>query len=269
MKRVWLLWLFVWLIVPVQAQSLFELAETASGKLIYLPRRQAFEFKWQIPEVVYQSYTPSSTLEMDRLLRAYMPDFVSTSVAERPMDMQILSAAYRPFYDEYAPMMRSVSPMAFDFQETSLVPLNAQTAFFTTGRQFTWPGAGGITDIRSGLIWQQDRWTLSGSAFAGRYFTPFNVSPDFVAGAGMDVRYQVNDWLGVRGWGQYTHYDKHERYNPHMLLNPSYNHTGAGGAIELYLNEDFGVGMGVNYEFNPWKRKMEPQYLVYPIFRRR
>lgn len=269
MKKVWLLCLFGLLVCPLHAQLVPDRIETGSGKLFFPPRPRNFNFNFQIPEAVFSSYTPFSTLTVDKKLSEFKLDYVSVPATERPMDMQILSDAYMPFFNEYAPMLRKVSPTAFDFRETSLTPLTDQTTFFVTGQQFTWPGAGGVTDIRSGLIWQQGALTLSGSGFAGRYFTPFNASPDFMAGAGVQAHYSINNWLGVRGWGQYTYYDKNERYNPHMLMNPYYNHTSVGGAVELYLNESVGVGMGVNYEFNPWKRKMEPQYLVYPIFRSR
>ncbi len=267
MKKAVLIWMLMVLASPAFAQSLFELVETGSGKLIYMPRRQPLEFKLQIPEAVFSSYTPSSTATIDAKLREFIPSFTPTSIDERPMDMQVLSAAYRPFYNPYALMLQSVNPMAFDFQETSVVPLSQQLAFFTTGRQFTWPGAGGITDIRSGLAWQVDKLTVAGSAFAGRFYTPFNASPGYMGGVQLDAHYQLTDWLGVRSWGQYTAYNGRERFNPHMLMNTNYNHTGVGGAFEFYFNDNWGVGMGVQYEFNPWKHKLEPQFFAYPIYR--
>ena len=29
----------------------------------------------------------------------------------------------------------------------------------------------------------------------------------------------------------------------------------------------FWMGAGINYEYNPVRRKMEPQFLVYPVFK--
>ncbi len=268
MKKAVLSLMLMALACPVFAQSLFDLVEAGSGKVIFMPRKPTYDFQVRIPEVTYHAYTPSFTVKlMEEQLRDYMPAYTSVTLDDRPMDMQVRSAAYRPFYEEYALMLQSINPMAFDFRETSVVPLTPQLAFFTTGRQFTWPGAGGLTDIRSGLAWQLDRLTLSGSAFAGRFYTPFNVSPGYMGGVELDAYYQVTDWLGVRSWGQYSVYNDRERFNPHMLMNPSINHTGVGGAFEFYFNDKFGVGMGMNYEFNPWKRKLEPQYFAYPIFR--
>jgi hypothetical protein len=45
------------------------------------------------------------------------------------------------------------------------------------------------------------------------------------------------------------------------------NHTGMGGAMEFMFTENIGAGMGVSYEYNPMRRRLEPQYLLYPIFR--
>jgi hypothetical protein len=203
---------------------------------------------------------------MEIKLREFVPE-LPLSPDERPMDMQVLSAAYRPFFDIYAPMMRAVSPMAFDFSETSVVPLNDNLAFFTTGAQYSWPGMGGQTIVNPGMIWRQDRWTVTGGGFAGRFYTPLNPSPGYMGGANLQVRYDVNKRIAFRTWGQYAHYGNGENYNPFMLTDPFFNHTSVGSAVEFMLNESFGIGGGVNYNYNPHKRRMERQYMLFPVFR--
>jgi hypothetical protein len=229
-----------------------------------LPKYKTYELT--IPAYTYKLYTPFSKTDMDVKLKEFVPQ-AGLSLDDRPMDMQVLSAAYRPFFDIYAPMMRAVSPMAYDFRETSIFPLNNNVAFFVTGSQSTWPGMGGQTTISPGMIWQQDKWTITGGAFAGRFYTPVNLSPGYVAGAHLQIGYDVNERITLRTWGKYAQYGNGENYNPHMLLNPFFNHTSVGGAVEFMLNEAFGVGGGVNYEYNPFKRRMEPQYMLYPVFR--
>ncbi|MCD8268247.1 MAG: hypothetical protein LUD46_07120 [Parabacteroides sp.] len=71
---------------------------------------------------------------------------------ERPMDMQVLSEAYRPFFNVYAPMIRRVSPMAFDFREDVITPISNNAAVITTGSQYSWPELGGLTCISSSVI---------------------------------------------------------------------------------------------------------------------
>lgn len=262
MKNGLVIWLLLLAATCVQAQSDLVLMMNKEGKLIAIPKRMSYELN--IPEFSYKSYTPANTLALDKRLREFMPD-LPPGIDERPMDMQVLSAAYQPFFNVFTPMIRRVSPMAMDFNEVSITPVSDHVDFLVNGQQYTWPGAGGITRITTALVWRNDNWTVSGGAFAGRFYTPFNSSPGFMGGAHAEVGYQATDWLKLRTWGQYAGYGK-EKENPHMLMNPFYNHTSVGSGLELKLNDNFGVGMGVNFEYNPMKRKMEPQYMVYPIF---
>ncbi|MDH6305768.1 hypothetical protein M2459_002476 [Parabacteroides sp. PF5-5] len=252
------------LFTTVLAQSDFSLTVNKEGKIVVIPKMRDYELK--VPELSYKTYTPSSRFEIETKLREFMPE-IQPGFDERPMDMQVLSAAYRPFFNIYAPMLRRISPMAFDFSETVVVPTNENLAFFTTGSQYSWPGLGGLTTINPGMAWSLDKWTVTGGGFAGRFFTPFNPSPGYLGGVNMQVRYDINERLALRTWGQYAFYNDSEKNNPHMLMNPYFNHTNVGGAVEFMINENFGIGAGVNYEFNPRLRKMEPQYLIFPVFR--
>ncbi|RHJ93107.1 hypothetical protein [Parabacteroides bouchesdurhonensis] len=257
--------LFVILLVAVlsaQAQKVFTLIQNKEGKIIAIPKYPDFEFN--IPKFAYKSYTPASTQELEMKLRGFVPE-TPLSVDERPMDMQIQSAAYRPYFNVFTPMLQKVSPMALDFDETVLKPLNDNLSFMITGRQFTWPGAGGITDISPQFVWHQDKWMVSGGGFAGRFYTPFNPSPGFMGGFNTQISYSATDWLRLRAWGQYTMYDKNNEKNSFVIMNPSYNHTAVGSALEFKFTEDFGMGVGVQYEFNPIKQKMERQVLFFPI----
>ena len=100
----------------------------------------------------------------------------------------------------------------------------------------------------------------------GRFFSPFNPSPGITAGANVQVEYQPTDWLKLKGWGQYAYYAD-EYNNPHMLSNPFLYHTQVGGSMEFKVTDNFWMGAGINYEYNPVRRKMEPQFLVYPVFK--
>jgi hypothetical protein len=255
-----------WGVYVVPAQTPAELIYTVNreGKMIAVPKYKTYELA--IPAYSYKSYTPSSNRAMEIKLKEFVPG-LPLSLDERPMDMQVLLAAYRPFFDIYAPMMRAVSPMAYDFSETSVVPINEKMAFFATGARYSWPGMGGQATISPGMIWHQDKWTVTGGGFAGRFYTPFNLSPGYVVGAHLQIGYDVNERITLRSWGKYAYYGNGENYNPYMLMNPFFNHTSMGGAAEYMLNEHFGIGGGVNYEYNPYKQRMEPQYLLFPVFR--
>lgn len=246
----------------LHAQSEFTWTMNKEGKMIALPKRA--EFNLNLPKRQYNTmYLTSERQILDAQLREFIPD-MREYTDERPMDMQILSSAYQAFFNTYTPMLRRVSPMALDFHEVSLVPINRNLTFVVTGQQYTWPGVGGIIWINPELAWHDERWTLSGGAFAGRFFTPFNPSPQLMGGFNAMAAYDVTDWMTVRGWGQYAFYGDKEEKNPHMLMNPFYNHTNVGGAFEFKINDGFRLGLGVNYEFNPVRGKMERQILFYP-----
>ena len=57
------------------------------------------------------------------------------------------------------------------------------------------------------------------------------------------------------------------KVKPAPLLNPYYNHTSVGGAFEFKVKDNFSFGVGVNYEYNPWNKRMDPQFLFYPAFK--
>lgn len=265
MKQKWL-FLFLGMLLPLalraQADMLFAVDKT--GKLLILPKKK--EYVFHFPKQTYTSYTPAPARSTEGRLSAYTPGEQPAPATERPMNMQVLSAAYRPLYDAYAPMLRRVSPMAFDFDETAFHPLSTHAALFLNGKQYTWPGAGGLTTLTGGLQWTSGGWTLAGYALGGKYYTPLDPSPRFFTGGGAAASYEVNPRLRLRAWGQYVGYGSRQM-NPHRILNPFFEQTGAGGAAELMLNEHLGVGAGVNYEYNPIRRKMEPQYLLYPVIR--
>lgn len=249
------------------AQTDLTWIRTKEGKIVAVPKRAVFHLN--LPKTIFKSYTPSDRHIIEAKLREFTPNLTAPIQfeQERPMDMMILSEAYRPFFNPYTPMLWAVSPMALDFNEISILPLNEQASFFASGQQYTWPGVGGLTRMNVGTTWQNDRVNFSVSGFGGRYYTPFNPSPMLMGGFRATAGYELTDWLGVRGWGQYVFYEGDEKRNPHMLLNPFYNHTSVGGAFEFKIQEDFRIGVGVNYEYNPFNGRMSPQLLLFPAGR--
>ncbi len=237
-----------------------------NGKIIAFPAYRDFEIK--IPELSQEYYTTpianknNFNFHLNDVDLEFLPQ-----PADLPMNMQVLSAAYKPFFNIYAPMLLRTSPMVFDFTEISIVPIEDNINFMVVGRQQTWPGLGGLTTVNPMISWNVDDFTLTGGAYAGRYFTPFNPDAKFTGGVNLHLHYQLTDWMAARAWGVYSFYDGKEKKNPHMLLNPFYPKTSVGGAMEFKINDNVGIGVGVNYEYNPWRKRMEAQRLIYPVIR--
>ena len=89
-------------VVGIQAQSDFSFILNKEGKIIVLPKNKTYELN--IPKASYKTFTPAGTRDIDIKLREFTPDIPHTSLQERPMDMQISSAAYQPFFNVYTPV---------------------------------------------------------------------------------------------------------------------------------------------------------------------
>lgn len=76
-----------------------------------------------------------------------------------------------------------------------------------------------------------------------------------------DVRFELIDNLTLRGFGGYSVYNKQPIFNPMMPFLANY-----GGALELRVSDRFGVGVGMEREYNIWTRRWEERYFAYPIF---
>ena len=122
-------------VVGIHAQSDFSFILNKEGKIIVLPKNKTYELN--IPKASYKTFTPAGTRDIDIKLREFTPDIPHTSLQERPMDMQISSAAYQPFFNVYTPMLREVSPMALDFNETYMKRLNESFDLIANGVQYT------------------------------------------------------------------------------------------------------------------------------------
>jgi len=273
MKRIYVILTCLLCASYIQAQTEFNLYLDNKGQIKALPKQKQYELT--IPEFDYNSYQPSTTTKLDFLMMKIDMNYMQTSMDERPMNMQIRSAAYRPFYNAYTPMLRRVSPMAFDFYELTTVPLSEKVSFLVSGSQSTWPGMGAMHTVSANLALQQGDFTFIAGTMAGRYFTPFNPHPGFLSASYLQVMYDPTERLRLRAWGQYAYYyaeenpfnsSLKEKDNPHMLLNPFMPHTSVGGAMEFKFTNNFGIGVGVNYEYNNWQRRLERQVLLYPVF---
>lgn len=219
-----------------------------------------------IPETSYKTYKPSDVrMEKLSMEQKSFPSEYLPVLMERPMDMNVLSEAYKPFFNIYTPMLRRVSPMALDFDEYAIYPVGVNGAFMVNGRQFSWPAIGGTTTAEAAIAWTNERLTVSGGLFAGRYYSPYVSSPGFIGGININTRYEVNDWLALRGWGQYSYSDKNGK-DPFLQMNPLLNQTNLGGAVEFKVGDNAGFGIGVNFQRNNFNNRMERQYIFYPDF---
>jgi hypothetical protein len=186
---------------------------------------------------------------------------------ELPMNQVILSGAYRPFYNPFTPMLRRLSPYAFDFNEASVVPMGDHLSLLTIGRRDTWPLLGGVNDLNARLVWRNKRLTISGGIVGGAYFTPMDPSSHLMFGTSLHLRYDLNERLAFNAWGQYNYYSPAMRKDFYLSYSPFYETSGFGASLEYMLNDHVGLGGGVESRFNYLRGRMEYRPIVYPIFK--
>jgi hypothetical protein len=88
-----------------------------------------------------------------------------------------------------------------------------------------------------------------------------------MGGAQVQAGYEASSRLAFRAWGGYAAYSGNQAQTPFLLMNPAMNQTAAGGALEFMFTKSLGLGTGINYEYNPIKRKLEPRYIFYPVIK--
>lgn len=284
-KLIFFIGLLAWSFCHSSTQSRLKFIVDKEGKLYAVPTK--ITYAMHVPENTYKSYIPV-TERYRRLSERYTDiyrkytdmakqsiafSFLPPSEADRPMNMNTLSAAYRPFFNPYAPMLRRLSPFAFDYDEYATYPLGDNTLFWINGTQFTWPGLGGVNVVEASISQHFGALTLSGSTFGGRFFTPYTPNAALFGGFSLSAHYQITDWMALKAWGSYAFYGKdlffggeHNRLvaDPFMTLNPALNRTSVGGAMEFKLGDHGGFGIGVNFEYDHFRGKMRPQYIFYP-----
>lgn len=259
------------------AQSTLKFIVDKEGKLFAIPSETTYEIK--VPEATYKSYT--SVSEQNRRLQekyaeAYreytsfsrvefiFADYSYLHEVDRPANMNVLSDAYRPFFNPYTPMLWHINPMALDYDEWYIKPVAFNTAVLVNGRQETWPALGGINIASMAVSHRAGSFTVTTGGFAGRYYTPYTPNPSYWGGVNISAKYEINDWMAMRAWGSYAFFGDNKA-DPFMVANPWMNRTNVGGSMEFKVSDDFEFGIGVNYQHNHFNNRMEPQFLFYPF----
>ena len=257
--------LIVWICaVNTHAQSGFSWFLDNEGKIIALPKSQK-KIEMNIPKTTYQSFSPFSFARTKSELSLLSPNAPLPSLTERPMDMHISSGAYQPFFNVYTPMLQKANPMSLDFCELFIKQINDRFDVIATGIQFTWGGIGGTTYMNSAISWHNDRWRLYAGGFGSRTYNLFNPHPDVTIGVNIQMDYQANDWLTLKTWGQYAHYDE-GKGNPHFMANPYFSQSVVGGAFNIKVSDNFSFGVGFNYDYTGSQGKRNRSYLFYPNY---
>ena len=246
----------------IQAQSRMKFIVNHEGKLFAIPTYT--DFKIEVPKIEYKSYTSVSE-QNRRMLEKFTSSFKEYTSdidveyvfmddyfipeADRPMNMNALSAAYRPLFNPYTQMLRNINQMALDYDETFTKSIGRNSAFIVNGVQETWPGLGGTNIVNMGFSQSVGKVSLTAGSFAGRYYTPYTNQPQHWGGINIMAHYEANDWLSLNAWGSQSFYGPNKAA-PFLQMNPLLNRTNVGGSMNFKVSDDFRFGIGVNFQHN-------------------
>ena len=87
-----------------------------------------------------------------------------------------------------------------------------------------------------------------------------------MAGLHLHTSYEVTDWLKLHAWGDYVFYDQAQEKNAYLIMNPFFYHQQVGGALQFKVSDNFSFGVGANFQYNPARRGMERQIMIFPGF---
>lgn len=96
------------------------------GRLTVIPKYVTYEL--HIPAFFYNTYTPASTAKLDMNMPDFNPE-THMQLDERPMDMQVLSGAYRPFFNAFTPILMSVFPWHWILKKVIFSPSMNRSLF--------------------------------------------------------------------------------------------------------------------------------------------
>lgn len=101
---------------------------------------------------------------------------------------------------------------------------------------------------------------------AGIYAAKFNIYNDFLNDGGFNgnLKFQLSDRININLFGQYSITGSNIAISP--LISPIYPHSNFGGSMEIKVNNDWGIMMGTENEYDVFLRKWVTRPFIMPVF---
>jgi hypothetical protein len=142
-------------------------------------------------------------------------------------------------------------------------PINSRSWFNTSRTMTNYYGLGGINQIAGSYNFKMGNF---GEMTTGIYAAKYNAYNHFNNDAGLNGNLKINitDNIKMNIFGQYTLNPMKNGIPPFMsTLYPMNNY---GGSLEFKVNENWGLQVGAENEFDVISRKWVTNYFVMPVF---
>ena len=180
-----------------------------------------------------------------------------------------LSNEYKIPHSYYLPLLRLYQPDNFfnqyllDLNLTNKLLLTDISSISTTHIQHNFIGLGGLN-----LVQGQYNFDIGdfGIFSPGIYAAKFNIYNDFFNDSGLNgiLTIALTDRLNLNLFGQYSITSSKVAISP--FISPLYPHSNFGGSLEFKVNDNWGLMMGAENEYDVFLRKWVTRPFVMPVF---
>jgi len=176
--------------------------------------------------------------------------------------LKIPESNYLPLLSLYQPD-RFTGKFLLDLNTTNHFTINDLSSITTTHIQSNFIGLGGLN-----LVQGQYDFHLGdfGVFSAGIYAAKFNIYNDFLNDGGVNGVFKINlsDRLNINLFGQYSITGSKIAISP--FISPLYPHSNFGGSLEFKVNDNWGLMLGTENEYDVFLRKWVTRPFVMPVF---
>ena len=177
-------------------------------------------------------------------------------------EFKILRSYYLPLLPAYQSNIFT-NQFLMDENLTNQFSVTDISSIITSHIQSNFIGLGGSNVIMGVYNYRMgDVGVLSAGIYAAKY----NIYNYFHNDAGLNgnFRLRVSDRINVNLFGQYSITESKTNISP--FISPLYPHSDFGGSLELKVNNNWGLLMGAENEYDVFLRKWVMRPFVMPLF---
>lgn len=179
-----------------------------------------------------------------------------------PNEFKLPDSYYLPLLAPYQ-KPGYLSRFLLDANLTNHIGINDNSSITTSHVQSNYIGLGGLNMITANYNFNiGDIGIFSPGIYAAKY----NIYNNFLNDAGVNANLKIllSDRISVNLFGQYSNRESKISISP--FISPLYPHSNYGGSVEFKVNDNWGLMMGAENEYDIFLRKWVTRPFIMPLF---